>query len=376
MEALRNYVEAQGFSGYDPYDALNSRIPFQKLGKWPSVLMTQALKRLPLNLRPLLGIKKGINSKAMGLFLHAHSLMYRMEPDPQTRANMDFIFNWLAKNISVSHSGAGWGYNFPWVGPVKTIPAFMPSAVVTGFVCRGISAYHQVTGDPRAVDLLVRAARFIREGLERTAFPEGLCFSYSPVARDCCYNASLLAAEVLALADKAVGEGRYRDMVRRAVDFVVSRQKEDGRWNYHLNFESGEERPQVDFHQGYVVESINRLGQIMEIRNADWTNAVERGARFYKENQFTPNGRALWRWPKNWPVDIHHQAQGIITFAQLGHLDPDYPEFADCIAEWTIENMRSPKGYFFYRKYRIGGNHIPFMRWAQAWMMLSLVICR
>ena len=33
LEKLLHYVQLEGFKGYDPYDTLNSVIPFAKLGK-------------------------------------------------------------------------------------------------------------------------------------------------------------------------------------------------------------------------------------------------------------------------------------------------------------------------------------------------------
>ena len=49
-----------------------------------------------------------------------------------------------------------------------------------------------------------------------------------------------------------------------------------------------------------------------------------------------------------------------------------YKDFAKTIAEWTIKNMQSPRGYFYYRKNKIITNKVSYMRWSQAWMMLAL----
>jgi hypothetical protein len=71
-------------------------------------------------------------------------------------------------------------------------------------------------------------------------------------------------------------------------------------------------------------------------------------------------------------VDIHNQAQGIITFAQLKDYHPEYLDFAHIIARWTIENMQDRSGYFYYRKYPLFTNKIPYIRWSQGWMMVAL----
>jgi len=70
LERLRQFVEGRDYAGYKPYAALNS--PFLRLlslgTKWGRMAWTQFFRRCPLNLRPLLGITKQVNAKALGLF--------------------------------------------------------------------------------------------------------------------------------------------------------------------------------------------------------------------------------------------------------------------------------------------------------------------
>src|SRR5678815_439948 len=72
--SLLDYCRESDWAGYDPYDALNSRIylalPFLH-SRWPRLVLTQTLKRSPINIRPLAGIPKTQNAKAMGLFAEA-----------------------------------------------------------------------------------------------------------------------------------------------------------------------------------------------------------------------------------------------------------------------------------------------------------------
>ena len=75
--------------------------------------------------------------------------------------------------------------------------------------------------------------------------------------------------------------------------------------------------------------------------------------------------------PKKYPIDIHNQAQGIITFSKLSEFDDKYGNFAETILKWTINNMQDKKGYYYYRKYKHFTNKISYMRWGQAWMLLA-----
>lgn len=369
-ERLDRYVRARHFAGYDPYDALMGRVRFGKLGKWPAILAIQFLKRCPINVRPVLGIPRAVNPKALGLLLDAYTRWSLLDGSHAHTA--DLLASMLLELRSPGYSGACWGYPFDWASPAKFLPAGTPSAVVSGFAARGLHGYYRLTGDERAAEALRSAARFVLSDLPRTELDDGLCFSYTPVARDCCYNASLLAAELLARAYDVTDEADLREAAVRAAEFVVGRQRDDGRWNYSLDVETGRERRQVDFHQGFVLDSLRAIVRFAASDHADVRHAIRRGARFYRKRQFTPVGRARWRLPAAWPADIHHQAQGILTFSRLGDVDDEYPRFAASIARWTIHHMQDASGYFYYRKGRFLTNKISFMRWGQAWMLLAL----
>jgi len=45
---------------------------------------------------------------------------------------------------------------------------------------------------------------------------------------------------------------------------------------------------------------------------------------------------------------------------------------ANSIVEYSSKEMRSSKGYFYYKKYPWVTIKTPFMRWGQAWMFLAL----
>jgi hypothetical protein len=104
-----------------------------------------------------------------------------------------------------------------------------------------------------------------------------------------------------------------------------------------------------------------------------WENSITKGINYYRKEQFFDNGMSKWRLPKIYPVDIHNQSQGIITFSKLRSYHPSYFNFAKTIKEWTIENMQDKTGYFYYRKFRYYYNKIPYMRWSQSWMLLALI---
>lgn len=372
LYSLIRYIENESFKGYDPYDTLNSAFDFSRLGKWGALVITQIQKRNPVNLRPLLGIRKGINPKGIGLLLKAYCLLYNKTGENKYIEKAGILFEWLSDNFSKGFSGFAWGYDFDWISPGDSLKAYTPSVVVTSFVIDGIFEYYKITNNSTAKNIISNSADYIVEDIPVVEFKEGLSFSYTHINRDCCYNASLLASEILAKADYITKSSQNNSLINKSIDYVLSRQKPDGQWWYSINPETGSERRQIDFHQGFILVSLAGLNNFLDIPRKDIEEAVEKGLYYYRHKQFLENGRALWRIPKRWPVDIHNQSQGIITFSKLKQYNTDYFSFAKVIAKWTIENMQSKYGYFYYRKTPLFMNRIPYMRWSQAWMMLAL----
>src|SRR5436189_1676433 len=79
---LRKWCRAQGFAGYDPYDALNSRW-FQatplKHSRLACLAWTQFHKRSPINFRSLVRVPRERNSKGIALFALAALADYRRQ---------------------------------------------------------------------------------------------------------------------------------------------------------------------------------------------------------------------------------------------------------------------------------------------------------
>ena len=367
IDLLQQYIESQQFKGYDPYDILNSVIPFRLSGTFGAAVATQLHKQNPFNLRPILGIKKGYNPKALGLLLSAYCKRQQLRPELDYTDQIHQLLSLLQQCQSKGFHGSCWGYNFAWASPGKFLPAYAPSGVVTAFVAKGLHACYEVTGNGEALNLLKGTADFIINDLKRVEYEAGTCISYTPYQQDCCYNASLLAAETLARVFAVTGDAALKEVSLRAVSFVISRQQEDGRWNYSWNKKNGTERAQIDFHQGYVIDSIDTIRKLTGVEWPEAVKAVEKGLEFYRTRQFTADGQSLWRYPAVYPVDIHNQSQGIITFAKKGDT------FATTIATWTIQNMFDrERGYFYYRKYPSFTNKISYLRWSNAWMLVAL----
>lgn len=373
---LNGHLIEQNFKGYSLYDSHKSPLPFKKTGRIPSFLINQVVKRSPINFRPLIGVPKDINPKGYGLFLHSYSLLskHSILTHDETRDRANFFFDWLKNNPSDGFSGHCWGYNYYW--PKKDgsdVPAYTPSVVVTGFVARALLAYYENLNNSEVRDVLESCTKFVLNDVHLYTGKDGYCFSYTPVKKDLTINANLLAAEVLAYSDYVNNESKYTEYIEQVLKFTLCNQNNDGSWFYSFDYETRKPKKQIDFHQGYVLESLLRLYKYTNIEMSDEVRKqIQKGLDFYFNQQFHNEGWCYWRFPKKWPVDIHNQSQGIITFSIFKDFDQKYSPFAKKISEWTITNMQDRKGNFYYQKWPLITNKVNYLRWNQAWMMLAL----
>lgn len=371
---LHNYIQQERYKGYDPYDTLSSPIPFRKFGNMVPALAIQFQKYNPVNIRKLLGIKKDYVPKGLGLLLKAYCLLNRFNPDKFPISIADSLFELVKDCKSNQYELPCWGVNFDLADPKGYRVANTPSSVGTSIVLDGVLEYYYLSGSEEAKDMIIGGAKWIGQNIPIIEYESGISYSYTPHTKGSCYNASLFAIELLAKADVLSGEYVNTENINKAIDYVLSKQKNKGEWWYSFNPTTGNERKQIDFHQGFVLSSLNRLNNLLLEKRLDIEVAIDKGLKYYKNYQFYANGKSLWRIPKAWPVDIHNQSQGIITFSELANYGDEYQSFANTIAQWTIENMQDEKGYFYYRIFKHHKNKISYMRWSQAWMLLALAV--
>lgn len=372
LEQLISWIETEEFMGYDPYDVLNSGFPFHWFGKWGPPVATQIHKRNPVNIRGIMGIKKEYNPKAMGLFLKAYCNLYEITKEYRYLEKANSLFSWLVKNFSEGYSGYCWGYNFPWATPKEYKPSYLPSVVVTSTVIDGIYEYYKQTKSENAKKIIHSAANYVLNDIPITNFENGHSFAYTHQSKGVCYNASLHAAEILDRA-KVTGKSIDKDLIEGAVMFVINRQKQDGSWYYSYNPDTDTERRQIDFHQGFILVSLynilqnNNLSQRKKV-----SESISKGLEFYRDHQFTEEGQSFWRLPKKYPVDIHNQSQGILTFSIFNQWDRSNLKHAEIILNWTTRHMQDKTGYFYYRIHPFYTDKTPYIRWGQAWMLLAI----
>ena len=372
IKKLMAYCQANDWAGYDPFDAVNSRVfaalPFLN-SRFPRLVMTQALKRSPVNIRRFLGIPKTQNPKAIALFLSAFLKLSRTG----AAKSEELIEPMIERLIALRSQGVPywcWGYSFPWQTRTVVVPTGAPNLVCTTFVGNALLDAYEERQDQRCLDMAVSAAEYIQDVLYWTNRELAAGYSYPvPNLRNLVHNANLLGAALLCRAYKHTGQQRFLGSALRVARCAVAMQHPDGSWDY------GEAQSQKwidNFHTGYNLCALQDIGRDAE--TAEFEPSIRGGLEFYRAHFFREDGAPKYFHNRPYPVDIHCVAQSIITLVALKDLDPSNIELARSVFQWAINYMWDERGFFYYRVQRFCTIRISYMRWAQAWMLLAMSV--
>jgi hypothetical protein len=429
---LLAYCQANDWSGYDPYDALNSKIlkslPFLDF-KLFRLGFTQVMKRMPINLRPLLMVPKTENPKAIALFLMAFLKLRKLglledegliplmidklidlsspsflinSKNPSNKSNASNLrpaacnpkpvpFNSLNPMNPINSSNPSnnyfcWGYSFPWQTRTVLVPRGAPNLVCTAFVANALlGAYEQgcegkmsgassetvlqpPTSDSLCLKMATSAAEYILNELYWTDKDSTACFAYPlPSSRGRVPNANFLGAALLCRVYKLSGEKKFLEPALKVARYSAAQQRGDGSWDYG---ELPSQRWIDNFHTGYNVCALKSISDYVE--TSEFEPAIRRGFKFYRKHFFSEDGLPKYFYDRIYPVDIHSVAQSIITLLTFKDLDENNVSLSNSVLRWAVNNMWDEQGYFCYRVYPFMKSKIPYMRWSQAWMLLAL----
>lgn len=372
FESLKKYCEEEEFKGYDPYDGLNSTyfqaIPFLPKSKLVRLAFIQLMKRSPVNLRKLCGIKKDFNPKAMGLFLSSYCHLYKHDPREEYLEKINYFISKIEVFQSKGYSGACWGYNFDWESRAFFLPKFTPTVVSSVFIAEAILDAYEILLDKRLLNMARSTCDFILKDLNRTYDDKGnFAFSYSKLDKSVVFNASLLGSKLLSRVYNQTGESFLKDEARKSVAFCCSHQQADGSWAYGTySFHQWKD----SFHTGYNLECIHDYARYSG--DGSFDDFVDKGFNYYVNNFFTTKGIPCYYDNSIYPIDVHAPAQLQITLFKLNRFKQNLP-LSEKVLQWTIDHMQDPKGYFYHQINKYFTSRISYMRWSQAWMFYALV---
>lgn len=381
---LKHYCEKEGYKGWDPYDGLNSQVfqalPGLKHSALCRLVMIQAFKRSPLNLRRLAMVPKQYNAKGVGLFLQGYCNIYEaVQASPELASqfgSLDTLEGHIGSLAALllklrsagNYHGSCWGYNFDWQSRREFLfPKYTPTVVATKFCATALLSAYKINGDERLLRAVLSTAEFVKHDLHRTPQGSGFLFSYSPLSgHDTVVNASLLGSELLSIAYKYTGDEACRLAASDSVRACCELQRPDGSWPYGCQpFQHW-----VDsFHTGYDLEALQAYSD--NTGDDSCRSSIDKGLDFYTSRFFLAGGMPRYYHNRTFPIDIHCPAQLMVTLSLL-HRFQHWQDLATQVMDWTIAHMQDKKGYFYYQLKKFGSSRISYMRWSNAFMFYAM----
>ncbi len=375
---LEEWVATRDYRAYDTFDGLSS--PYASLFTLGHPFLRrvwqQAVRRFPINLRPLLGIKVAQGSKAMGFFAQGYLKLYQTTGQEAYRAKMRHCLDWLVQHRCPGFKGNAWGNHFDYESRGGRIPRGTPTVVWTSLIGHVFLDAYDVFSSEQDLAVASGVAEFISKELGWIETGRDICLNYIPEnggkpvpGEHGIHNSNVLGAGLLARVHSHLPNPLYTEIAEQAVQFTVRDQMPNGAWNY------GSQpcwRWVDSFHTAYNLESIDYY--IRGTGNQKFQPALVKGYKFYVDTFFGPDGTPRYYDYKTRPLDIQCASQAIQTLVNLHELDTRSVSIAEKVALWTIANMQDPTGYFYYRKYPVMTNKTPTLHWGQATMFAAMAI--
>ena len=368
LRAVERFGAERDWRGTDPYDGLNAtRLPSPlRRARRGRQGVIQAVKRSPLDLRPLLGVPPARNSAAMAHVTWAYAIGGFL-PEDEELAKLRSSVDALLAMRWAEREEACWGYHFDVQTRVFFYPRGAPNTIATSFAALALLEAHRRTGDERALEAAVSAGDWFLRHVPQTETPEGAFFGYLEGDRTPIHNANLLACTVLARLHAIDPRPELAAAVEAGVSHATTLQREDGSWPYgeepHLQWVDG-------YHTGYVLWCLHEIAQ------AGFGGAVggslPRGLSYYRSELFLADGTPKFHSDALYPIDAECVAQGIQTFARCSASDPELLDPAWKVLDFALRRMRRPDGGFVYQRRRGWSIRTPHIRWVIASMLLAL----
>jgi len=375
LSAVRGWVEASDYKGYDPGDGLTSWLRPLTLGNlFAERILQQVIWKSPVNLRPFVGVKPLDSTKGRGFMAWGYLMLHSVTGDDDCKARALECLDWLGRNrVAAGAPGYSWGNHFDFTTRSGRMPAHQPTIVWSGLIGQAFLEAYEQTGEGGFLEIAQGICTWIL-GVPREKTSTGTCLSYVGYKQNSIHNSNLLGAALLARTWKHTRTPEYREVAREAVEYTCTRQRPDGSWYY------GEEPKYQwidNFHTAYNLDSLKRYIDC----TGDETLKVHlsTGYRYFNDVFFEANGRPKYYNNSTYPVDIQCAAQAIDTFSFFSAEEVEALENAARVARWTIENMQDKrKGYFYYRQYPALTAKTPYFHWGQATMFKALahLLCK
>ena len=370
IDKLAGWLEKNDYRGYDTFDGLSARFvrPLTFETKFLRTVLQQGVRRFPLNLRPVLGVRKSHSSKAMGFLARGFLRMHQATGDARWKSKTDMALQWLIANQSKGYSGACWGNHFDYQSRSSYVPKGLPSVVWTSLIGHAFLDAHEQLQWPGALQVAVSSCEHILHDLNKFNDGEGVCIGYFPGQNLWIHNANTLGASLLARTSSFTCNPTYRRLAQQAIQYTAQYQRANASWFYG---EAPNLRWVDNFHSGYVLDCFKHY--VQGTGDGQFEKHMVNGYKYWRDTFFLQDGTPRYYDAKTIPIDIQCSSQAIDTLVFFNDRDPANLSLALKVACWTIDHMQDPSGYFYYRRYSPWlVNKTPTLHWGQATMLCAL----
>src|SRR3954471_11397718 len=113
---LSEWLDKNDYRGYDTFDGLNAKYlrPLTFETNILRIVLQQAVRRFPWNLRPLLGITRERSTKGMGFLARGFMRLHKATGEQVWADKAERALRWLIENQSPGYNGACWGNHFDY----------------------------------------------------------------------------------------------------------------------------------------------------------------------------------------------------------------------------------------------------------------------
>jgi hypothetical protein len=367
LRALERWGAERDWLGPDPYEGLNAtRVPLLRRTPLGRRLLMQLVKRSPVDLRPLLGIRVRDNATAIAHVASGYARATFLPPE-ERRAKLTRALERLEAMRLDAYDEPCWSYPFDVETRVFFYPATMPNTIATAFAAMALIDGYDDTRDPHLLELATGAGDFFLRHVPQVETPDGAYFGYFVGDRSPIHNASMMICGLLARLLSVTRDERFRAPAQRGVAYCLAHQRPDGSWPYA-------ERPNtrwVDgFHSGYVIDALIRCAQAGLDARID--AAVERALTFYERELLLADGTPKYYAHAVYPIDGQSAAQAIQTFALAAAALGRSPEPAWRVLRFSLRRLRRRDGAFLFQRRRLWANPVPHVRWVEAPMFEAM----
>lgn len=319
--------------------------------------------------------EKILEPKTLLNFIEGYIYLYKKTKEKKYLNKAEKLAEILIKKSKYINQSPTWGHSFSYD---MTIPKkffyhkFKEgefSLIISSLVCHCFLDLFEITKNKKYLIICEKFSNLLGNNTYYSK-KDKICFWYIQSTKKLCINnANIYTASFLERLSK-IKQNKKSELAKKSIDYILEDQNKDGSW-YYFGFPDNEKIKKIDnYHTGFVLFALRLYYDLT--KNKKCLDSLKKGLLFYSK-MFSKNGSPFFTTKNKYPFDMHNAALGIIVFSQNQDIYKKGKIISKKILDWSLKEMYSEKGYFYFRKYKNGYiDKIPYMRWVQSWMFRAM----